>query len=171
MSRLIDLTGQRFGHWRVLGLCELRGKTTYWYCVCDCGVERWVSNIDLKRGKSRSCGCASPSAMQFLTGQRFGEWTVTNHPERHGCHTYWRCRCDCGVEKWVQAGPLKTGKSRSCGHKESFRLIETQNPEEGAQVEKEGPYEKYKPDPSGANKSSEKSITANARRATSKADQ
>lgn len=61
-----------------------------------------------------------------LGGQRFGHWTVTDDWERRKRSTtntakgwttriYWRCICDCGFEKWVDAGSLRDGKSRGCG--------------------------------------------------------
>ena len=62
MSKLIDLTGQRFG--RLTVVC--RGKTksrkqngtlVYWLCKCDCGNEIEISGADIRRGKSQSCGC------------------------------------------------------------------------------------------------------------------
>jgi hypothetical protein len=63
--RLVDLTGQRFGRWRVLGLHPERvryGKDKHavaalWHCVCVCGEERLVFGSNLRQGFSRSCGC------------------------------------------------------------------------------------------------------------------
>jgi hypothetical protein len=63
--RLIDLTGQRFGRWRVLALhperyrCgkDKRAVAVLWRCVCICGEERLVLGTNLSRGMSRSCGC------------------------------------------------------------------------------------------------------------------
>ena len=62
MSRLIDLTGQRFGRLVVKG----RGKTkkrikggtiVYWICCCDCGNLVEVVGGDLKNRYTQSCGC------------------------------------------------------------------------------------------------------------------
>jgi hypothetical protein len=51
-----------------------------------------------------------------LTGQRFGRWTVlTLHPKRTGRRTLWRCVCDCGSERLVDAARLRSGGSKSCG--------------------------------------------------------
>src|SRR5262245_17683676 len=52
-------------------------------------------------------------------GQRFGRWTVLAlHPERYrypgGTLTRWLCRCDCGIERIVLGGSLRTGRSKSC---------------------------------------------------------
>lgn len=29
--------------------------------------------------------------------------------------TYFYCRCECGNEKWIQAGQVKNGRQKSCG--------------------------------------------------------
>ncbi len=53
-----DLSGQKFGRWTVLYPTNKRsgGKRLY-HCRCDCGTERDVSEGNLKRGVSKSCGC------------------------------------------------------------------------------------------------------------------
>lgn len=42
MSRLIDLTGQRFGRLTVIERAgsDIR-KQALWMCVCDCGTKKW----------------------------------------------------------------------------------------------------------------------------------
>jgi hypothetical protein len=57
MSKVIDLTGRKFGRWLVKGFSHQNGKMFYWSCICDCGTERAVFGGDLKRGGSVSCGC------------------------------------------------------------------------------------------------------------------
>ena len=58
MPKLIDLTKQRFGkltvsHW----MGPIAGTRAPWWCLCDCGGEKPVSSIDLRRGLVKSCGC------------------------------------------------------------------------------------------------------------------
>lgn len=61
-SRIIDLTGQRFGR---LVAIEHAGRvvnkngfrTTLWKCKCDCGKESVVRYPLLVSGNTRSCGC------------------------------------------------------------------------------------------------------------------
>ena len=59
MSRLIDLTGQRFG--RLSVICKVPNKTSVtnarWQCKCDCGNIVEVLGTTLRRGESKSCGC------------------------------------------------------------------------------------------------------------------
>lgn len=61
-----DLTGQIFGHWKVLYRTENNstGKTV-WVCQCDCEKHtiRAIPAGRLKNGDSNSCGCARVSAM------------------------------------------------------------------------------------------------------------
>ena len=58
MSRVKDLSGQRFGKITVLRRegCVRSGEAT-WKCLCDCGKETVVVGSSLRRGLTRSCGC------------------------------------------------------------------------------------------------------------------
>jgi len=53
LSKRIDLTGQKFGEWEVI---EYSGYSK-WLCRCSCGTEKSVEAYDLKKGKTKSCGC------------------------------------------------------------------------------------------------------------------
>lgn len=57
MTSLIDLTGKRFGTWTVVALGSKGTPHRKWLCRCDCGVEREVSGLNLRRGVSQNCGC------------------------------------------------------------------------------------------------------------------
>lgn len=50
------MLNQRFGRWLVLSQATT-GRTAKWNCICDCGVKRAVWGVDLRRGRSLSCGC------------------------------------------------------------------------------------------------------------------
>lgn len=54
-----NLVGRVFGCWTVLALSSRRGSDyqVFWFCSCECGVERDVNGNQLRRGKSLSCGC------------------------------------------------------------------------------------------------------------------
>jgi hypothetical protein len=58
MGKFIDLTGQKFGRWAVLGRGgkNKQGKIL-WECICDCGKYAMVEGNSLKSGNSTSCGC------------------------------------------------------------------------------------------------------------------
>ena len=54
----IDETGKKYGRWTVLELSLDRSKQgSAWLCRCDCGNEKIVSGVALRRGSSESCGC------------------------------------------------------------------------------------------------------------------
>lgn len=59
MSKMIDLTGQRFGRLTVIEKApKQKGCTNaVWLCKCDCGNEVIIRSVSLRKGKSLSCGC------------------------------------------------------------------------------------------------------------------
>ena len=57
MGAFIDLAGQRFGMLTVIGRKENRHGHAMWECLCDCGNKTVVPSGDLRRGKTKSCGC------------------------------------------------------------------------------------------------------------------
>ena len=52
MSRLLDLSGQRFG--RLVAVSRVDGR---WLCRCDCGETKLVFVRHLRSGVTNSCGC------------------------------------------------------------------------------------------------------------------
>lgn len=53
----IDLTGQQFGDWSVVGFSHKVAAYSYWECRCKCGTTKSVIASSLRSGKSQSCGC------------------------------------------------------------------------------------------------------------------
>lgn len=122
MSKLIDLTGQKFGLLTVLERAENAGKQTRWLCKCECGKEKIVYTTNLRRGLTTSCGCyrkekLSKDKLQDLIGQKFGKLTVIklHHYEEKSRQYYWECVCECGGRAIVYGGHLKDGHTKSCG--------------------------------------------------------
>ena len=122
-----DLTGQRFGRWTVISVCEQRAsnKGKIYHCKCDCGNEKDVSADVLNKGESKSCGCLQKEMISQiggknkidLTGQRFGKLVALQpiYSKEKDKHTKWICKCDCGNTVEVDMGNLRSGKSQSCG--------------------------------------------------------
>ena len=54
-----DLTGEKFNNWFVISLESNRSGTNYYHCKCDCGNSGIVRSTDLKKNRSKSCGCLS----------------------------------------------------------------------------------------------------------------
>lgn len=118
MSKLIDLTNQKFGRWQVLS----RAKNTsdgraQWLCHCECGTERIVLGKTLRSGKSTSCGCSKFGKGRVdLTNKKFGKLTVIEQaPNKSTGRTAWVCQCDCGNMVVVGTKELQNGDTQSCG--------------------------------------------------------
>jgi hypothetical protein len=79
----IDLTGKRFG--RLLVVCYIRVLNKiggFWWCLCDCGQQKIVATVKLRKGETRSCGCLHTETLHRGTrlkhGQaRRGRWSGT----------------------------------------------------------------------------------------------
>lgn len=116
MTKMIDLTGQRFGRLTVVRRAEntKRGQAA-WLCRCECGGECVVPSVNLRRGKTRSCGCLHRELQKRpvanLVGRKFGRLAVLEYAGSSS----WRCRCDCGNECIVATGHLTDGHTQSCG--------------------------------------------------------
>lgn len=124
-----DLTGQKFGRWKVLEKAEVKNREQYWLCQCDCGTVRKVMGRNLKNGRSSSCGCYKKEVdgKRFseqnraraldLTGQKYGLLTPlepTN--KRLSSSIVWKCKCDCGNITYVSVDNLRGRHPvRSCG--------------------------------------------------------
>lgn len=58
MSKLIDLSGQHFGYWKVIERAvNTKGGQTAWLCECKCGRRKIVQASNLRNESSKSCGC------------------------------------------------------------------------------------------------------------------
>lgn len=59
VTRLHDITGQRFGRLIALHMTEEKkhGQARKWLCVCDCGNFCTVRSDKLKKGTTKSCKC------------------------------------------------------------------------------------------------------------------
>ncbi len=53
-QRVIDLTGRQFYLWRALRYDDHSKK---WECKCRCGTIRLVFGLNLRQGRTMSCGC------------------------------------------------------------------------------------------------------------------
>lgn len=65
MSKLIEMTGKRFGKLFVVGIAVepkpakyYQDKCQWWRCACDCGNITELPGKRLRRGEVISCGCA-----------------------------------------------------------------------------------------------------------------
>lgn len=132
MGKLIDLTGKTFNYLTVESKADIKmNNHTAWNCRCICGNTKIVDGVNLKNGHVKSCGCVNfrlYRGLKDLTGQKFGMLTVTNEHESRvndsgKRRTYWKCICDCGNEKYIEASCLKKGNTVSCGCKKKKQFM------------------------------------------------
>lgn len=75
----IDLTGQRFGRWKVLFFSHnIHGKIGLWACRCECGTERLVRGVALRHKLSKSCGCLAKDQ-----STKHGHWQSPTYESWH----------------------------------------------------------------------------------------
>lgn len=138
LAQTKDLTGKKFG---MLTVTQFAGyasrkdgkKSAAWVCVCDCGNEKTVLADGLVTGNNRSCGCIKVGTAgrplgrtADLLGQQFGRLTVKEFAgykakPSGGRIAQWKCDCECGQEKVVDANKLMSGHTTSCGCKHKPR--------------------------------------------------
>jgi hypothetical protein len=88
-ATLPSLVGQRFDRLLVVARDESRdgygSGHRFWFCQCDCGTTKSVSQNGLRKGTTRSCGCKS--VKHGLSGRiEFRAWTKM------------RARCECKTD-------------------------------------------------------------------------
>ena len=77
-ANFIDLVGQTFGRWTVIeqGLPTERGETR-WVCRCQCGTTGLLPSRNLRRGKTKSCGCLrreQQTSHGYVGSPTYGSW-------------------------------------------------------------------------------------------------
>ena len=86
-NRIIDLTNQTFGKWKVIEVDKTKNRGhKHWICECECGNIRSVDGNTLRNGKSTSCGCQKFSRgeekIAFLLKEAnipfISQWTTKN---------------------------------------------------------------------------------------------
>lgn len=120
----IDLAGQRFGRWTVIGENPDEQSTSHkLICKCDCGNVRTVLYGNLRSGKSKSCGCLRAEKSREIgmgnskdiAGIRFGRLIAIKRSDNKDGHTRWLCGCDCGNQITARTDYLLNGSTKSCG--------------------------------------------------------
>lgn len=120
MPKKRNLLGEKYGRLTVVSETkERKNNFVVWECVCDCGNICYVTSVDLKHGRVKSCGCLThESKSEDLTGKRFERLLVVSKIEGKKTKNrsqIWLCKCDCGNEIEASADNLKNHNLNSCG--------------------------------------------------------
>ena len=129
---VINMVNQKCGKLTVIerDLSPHKGKEAWWICKCECGNVKSVRGSDLRRGRTKSCGCLSieqakknikmaqlVSYKADLTNKKFGKLTAIEPTDKKNKQGYviWKCRCECGNICEGSTNNLKKGHKLSCG--------------------------------------------------------
>lgn len=88
--KAIDITGNKYGRWTALCLAGKRKKHRLWKCICTCGTEEVVLQLNLTRGLTLSCGCLRKDV---LTGNKHGLTHGLTNKEMYWSWIGMRRRC------------------------------------------------------------------------------
>ena len=115
--------GETFGRWMTLEAYTAGAE--FIRCRCECGTESSVMAETLRKGTSRSCGCAQSRAARdrwkrrrggapyLAAGDTFGYLTVLENVMYSRDQV--RCRCACGLVTAKTARAVRNGHTQSCG--------------------------------------------------------
>jgi hypothetical protein len=112
--------GDKIGKWEIIGESFTRGKWRIrcYQCRCSCGNEKVVSQSNLFYGKSRGCILCrkvSKDPPDEWGGRQYANWTVIKVARKRDRHqSVMLCRCECGLEREIQASALKNGREPRC---------------------------------------------------------
>lgn len=116
MSKLIDLTGQRFGRLVVQGMHDKKNGTIRWSCLCDCGNVIPVYKHTLLRdnGTIKSCGCVYLDELKMHIGEKKDYLEIVG-VEQIGRKGRVIVKCVCGKSKSMQLSQFYNENVHSCG--------------------------------------------------------
>ncbi len=116
MGKFIDMTGQTYGDWTVLGKSKrANNQGTYWICQCKCGTIRPVMGVALRAGRSTGCGCARTEKVRQIMRAR-GSGAGSAHSRRGLCFNVFCPRRDNYKGAW------SCSRCRGCEGRELQRL-------------------------------------------------
>lgn len=105
------VSGEKHGKLTLIRETAERSKDgrILWECLCECGVQTLVDASQIRRGTTRSCGCAR---FKDYTGMKFGMLAALERCSGGE----WKCSCDCGRIVFRFPSRLGGKKSpKSCG--------------------------------------------------------
>ena len=112
-ATLLDISGQRFGKLTALRHVGYRPGGAIWECQCDCGGTTVVYSQNLRKGRTKSCGCNTAKAISESVathGESRGNWTPEYRAWRamldrcnqtgHSSYKYYGARGIKVCERW-----------------------------------------------------------------------
>lgn len=120
MAKTDEYNGYIFGDWEVLSRVDSKKVR----CRCTiCGNEKDIAIYSLEHGDTKRCNAHKS---EIKIGTKFGDWEVLGKSKEPGKLI---CRCSCNTVKNVSKARLLEGRTKSCGHGNSKKLIDLTNKE------------------------------------------
>lgn len=122
------MIGEKYGRLVIIKLINRIKGSLRVRCLCDCGNCTEVYYSNLKKGKTKSCGCLRKEIYEknkrIFKGSVFGKLEVVGvvGQNRSG-KLLWKCKCVCGNKSVVCATHLLSGHTKSCGCLLDFDII------------------------------------------------
>lgn len=127
--------GTKYGHLEIIGLKKKNErKGLYAECLCDCGNTKDILLDSLLYKGIDNCGCISNKKKSHkidISGKRYGKLVAIKPTgEITSGGIVWKCQCDCGNTKGVEAGYLNSGRIVDCGcgslkrHQSEERMVD-----------------------------------------------
>lgn len=146
--------GDIIGQWTILGDAPTREyvvkngaragrilKNRYVLARCSCGIKKEVYARDLERKRGLMCfACSQRIKLKKINANKaiyklknkYGDWTtlfeykLKKMINRKYKALFCKCRCKCGVERFLKASALRTGRTKRCA-KCHLKEINTKN--------------------------------------------
>lgn len=75
MGNPIDITGQRFGNYRVICRAANLTGNAMWLCYCVCGTFKFVRSYHLRHGNVVGCGCSKGELHGLSHTREYNVWS------------------------------------------------------------------------------------------------
>lgn len=98
---MLDLTNQRFGRLVAIKYIGSRNTNGMWLCQCDCGKQTVVYTLNIRKGRTKSCGC-----FRKISRRIHGESSGKNRTRTYNIWANMMDRCEWGGNKrsWILYG-------------------------------------------------------------------
>lgn len=116
MSKLVDLTGKRYGRLVVQGIHDKKSGQIRWDCLCDCGnvIPVYKNTLLRDNGTIKSCGCVYLDELKTHIGEKKDYLEIVG-VEQIGRKGRVIVKCVCGKNKSMQLSQFYNKNVHSCG--------------------------------------------------------
>lgn len=119
MSRKIQsidhVINKKIHRWTILEDYGRINKSRIVKAICICGKIKNMDFGEIKRGKSKSCGCEVRSDVKNFINKKFNKLTIIEDCGIINKKTHVKVICDCGFNTVCRFDSVISGLTKSCG--------------------------------------------------------